>query len=170
MNDVVKLPRLAVAPLAESDLDQAADFLHQSWRATYREVLPPAILAERTGEHFRRHLERRRERCWLAWLGHRLVGLATASANCVEDLWVAERYRRRGVGSALLEAALGHLSGRGFGFAQAGCEDFNRAAVAFFESRGWARIGSEPQQLTPELRVDALVYSLALADRVAATR
>lgn len=162
MSNVIALPRVRLAPLADGDLDAAAVFLHEHWRDTYRTALPPALLAERTVAHFRHHLERRRERCWLAWLDERLVGLATASANCVEDVWVAARYRRRGIGTRLVEMAMAHLRRRGFGFAQAGCEDFNRAAVDFFEALGWARIGSEPQQLTPTLRVEALVFSRPL--------
>jgi len=94
------------------------------------------------------------------------VGYCAVSANCFEDLWVAARHRRRGVGSCLLAAALAELRERGYQNAQAGCEDFNASARAFFVHQGWRVIGAEPQSRTASGRVvQALVYSRAIDTR-----
>jgi ribosomal protein S18 acetylase RimI-like enzyme len=95
----------------------------------------------------------------VAWLGNRPVGLASRQNNCIDELWVARRYRRRGIGRRLLAASLSALRNQGYQFAQAGCEDFNDAAQAFFREAGWRHIGSEPLAIAPGRRIEALVFS-----------
>ncbi len=162
MSDILPLPKLRTTALDLSQLDAAAEFLHRTWRETYRHDLPAGLLAERTLEYFRDYLRDRLNACWLAWFDRRLVGLASVSANCIEDLWVSRRYRRRGIGSQLLAVALEELRRRDFAYAQVGCEGFNRDAVRFFQARDWTLIAAETQELTPALHVEALVFSLPL--------
>lgn len=160
---VTKLPTRSIHPLEERDLDAAAKLLHRCWHDAYRTQLPPRLLAGRTEDYWRDYLAKRLSRTWLARQGDRPAGLVSVSANCVEDLWVARRYRRRGLGRQLLDTALGDLAGHGFAHAQAGCEDFNQDAVAFFGHLGWEEIGREPLLgLVPGRQVTALVYSRPL--------
>jgi ribosomal protein S18 acetylase RimI-like enzyme len=159
---VTALPRVRVEPLSPNDLDKAAVFLLKVWRETYRPTLPGRIVEQRSTGYFRDHLQQRSASCRLAWFGDRLVGLVTTQQNCVDDLWVAQRYRRRRVGTALLQAALDGLRERGYQFAQAGCEDFNRAAIGFFSAAGWDRIGSDSVTLSPGYCVQAMVFSSRL--------
>ncbi|MCB1774409.1 MAG: GNAT family N-acetyltransferase [Gammaproteobacteria bacterium] len=163
---VVALPRVRVEPLDQEDLDMAAVFLLKVWRDTYRRTLPRRIVEERSTGYFRDYLKKRASTCRLAWLGDRLVGLATTQQNCVDDLWVAPRFRRRGIGTALLEAATGGLRERGYQYAQAGCEDFNDSAMAFFDRAGWDCIGGDSITLTPGYRVNAMVFSRRLPGTV----
>jgi len=160
---VIPLPRVRVDLLEEHDLDKAAVFLLKVWRETYRHKLPRHLVEQRSPGYFRDYLGQRAATCRIAWFGDRLVGLVTTRQNCVDDLWVASRYRRRGVGTALLEAAVEGLRQRGYQFAQAGCEDFNQAALAFFDDAGWDRIGNDSITLTPGHCVDAMVFSYRLA-------
>jgi ribosomal protein S18 acetylase RimI-like enzyme len=159
---VVALPSLSIRRLDAASLEEAAGFLHKVWHQTYRDQLPSGLRAQRTQAYFATYLEARASQCWTARMGRRFAGLATVSSNCLEDLWVARRYRRRGIASRLTGAAMSHLAERGFDFAQAGCESFNADAVAFFRAAGWREIGSESLQLVPGRPIDALVFSRPL--------
>lgn len=159
---VITFPNLDIRQLDAASIGQTAEFLHKVWHQTYRTQLPAGLRAQRTLAHFASYLEKRAAQCWVAWMGKRIAGVVTVSSNCVEDLWVARRYRRRGIATRLLETAMGDLGGRGFDFAQAGCEAFNSDAVAFFRAAGWQEIGSEPLYLVPGRPIDALVFSRRL--------
>jgi ribosomal protein S18 acetylase RimI-like enzyme len=159
---VVELPKLRIEPLAEQDLDQAAVFLLKQWRETYRARLPRSLIDARSSGHFRDALSARLPHCRLAWMGSRLAGLVSTQQNCIEDLWVAKRYRRRGIGTQLTAVAVEGLRTRDYQFAQVGCEDFNADAIAFFSKSGWRHIGGEPVQVAPGMQVEALVFSFRL--------
>jgi ribosomal protein S18 acetylase RimI-like enzyme len=157
MDNVVRLPHLRVCGHTPDRGERAAEFLHRNWHETYRRFLPADLRAERSVDYFRHYLADRRNACWLALYGNRLVGLATVSANCVDDLWVGQGYRRRGIGRRLLKAAVAALRENGYESVQAGCEGFNRDALAFFDATGFRQIGVETVTLKPALRVEAIV-------------
>jgi len=162
---VVALPRLSIRELDAASLEQATELLHKIWHQTYRDRLPAGLRAQRTPAYFAAYLEARSAQCWTAWMGKRMAGLVTVSSNCIEDVWVARRYRRRGIAQRLVATALEHLAERGFDFAQAGCESFNSEAVAFFRATAWQVIGSEALDLVPGRPIDALVFSRRLHRR-----
>ena len=112
----------------------------------------------RTPEHVAEEIAMRIGRGWLALPGTRLVGYCATSANCVEDLRVAKRYRRRGIGSGLLERALADLG------AQAGREDFYEPTRQFFQRHGWRMIGAERQYFAAGRAISALESARALHD------
>jgi ribosomal protein S18 acetylase RimI-like enzyme len=53
---------------------------------------------------------------------------------------VAEAFRGRGVGGALLEALLGRARGEGFGALSLSVEDGNDSAVRLYERHGFERL------------------------------
>ncbi len=159
MAEILELPRLELRRGAPNDVQAVAELLHAAWHQTYDRVLPPQLTAPRTRDAFRDEIAQGIDRAWLAWWGPRLVGYMKLTANCVDQLWVAPRHQRRGVGSRLLAQALADFQAAGYQGVQAGCEDFNQAACGFFERQGWRVIGAEPQRLAPGLSIDALVYS-----------
>jgi GNAT superfamily N-acetyltransferase len=162
MQNLIDFPTLKIEILKDEQLDQAAAFLHASWHLAYRHVLPQDLRAERTLEYFLHYISARRKTCWLAWMGNRLIGLATSSGNCIEDMWVSERFQRQGVGSRLVQVVLTHLVLQDYRYAQVGCEDFNQVAVGFFTKAGWRQIGAETVQINPNLHFEALVFSIEL--------
>lgn len=162
MSDVIPLPRLSFRRATRDDLESVAALVHAIWHETYGRTLPRLVVNARTPGHIAEEVGLRIDQGWLALLGTRLVGYCATSANCVEDLWVTKRYRRRGIGSRLLERALADLRERGYRGAQAGCENFNAPARQFFERHGWRAIGAEPQYFAAGQVVSALVYARAL--------
>lgn len=160
MAQVIPFPNLRISPFKDEHLDEATRLMHDEWHETYRDHLPKELVSDRTRDYFRRYLLRHSNTCWVAWQGRSLAGLVAVSVNCIEDLWVGKAYRRRQIGTRLMEAALTHFSVCGFNSAQVGCEGFNQAAIDFFESNGWQMVGSEPVEIAPGSHIDALVYTL----------
>jgi ribosomal protein S18 acetylase RimI-like enzyme len=170
MDNVVEMPRLTVRPGVAEDADRIAALVHGLWHDIYAPHLAREVGEERTEAVVRAEVEPRLDRAWVAWLGDRLVGYCAVSANCIEDLWVAARHQRRGIGSRLMAAALADLREHGYQSVQAGCEDFNAPACAFLEHHGWRVIGTEPQHRAPSGRlVRALVYSREITAGSAST-
>ena len=159
---VVRLVQPRVTPVDDFGLDAATEFALKGWSEAYRSHLPASRLAARTRDDFARHLESRRNGSWVALVNERPAGLLTVHSNCIDDLWVARRYRRRGIATRLLAVALDHLRERGFQFAQAGCEDFHVDGLAFFAAAGWRQIGAETLWTLPGLPVTATVWSRRL--------
>jgi ribosomal protein S18 acetylase RimI-like enzyme len=161
---VIALPTLEIRRLDPASLEAAAALLHKVWHETYRTELPAGLRAQRSEAYFDDYLRDRAERCWVASMGRRLAGLVTTGSNCIDDLWVARRYRRRGVATRLVERASAAIAGQGFDYVQAGCEGFNDDAIALFTALGWQEIGSEPLYLVPGRPIEALVFARRLAD------
>ncbi|MDJ0882277.1 MAG: GNAT family N-acetyltransferase [Gammaproteobacteria bacterium] len=160
--NVIPFPELTIKPLQFEDLDEAADFLYQNWQQLYKKHLNDNILKQRTSSFFREYLQRKIGIAWIAWMGKDLAGLLTVSSNCIDDLWVKPSYQRKKIGTKLVEQSIIHFNKRGFTTAQAGCENFNRHAIAFFEAMEWKRIGSQALYATGNGDVDALVYSIKI--------
>ena len=163
MTKTVHIAPLRIAPLEPDQVDRAVALRGVLWHAAYGPILPTRLAEQRTEDHFRSHLESRAGNSWLAWSGDRLVGLCTTSSNCIDDVWVSQQHRRRGIASRLIATACRHLAQRGFRAAQAGCEDFNLAASALFEHLGWRRVGSELVHIAPGMRHEAIVYTRPLS-------
>ena len=163
MTKIVHFPQLSVQRLDKERIDEASTLLHSVWHATYRGHLPAPIVSERTRDHFRLHLQRRASNSWLALVGDRVVGVCTCLMNCIDDLWVSQQYRRRGIASGLVEAACGQLARHGFHGAQIGCEDFNTAGIALLEHLGWQKAGAELVQVSPDVCFEALIYTCSLS-------
>ena len=155
---VITLPSITVSELTGESLPVASDLMHRNWHRLYAGQLPAAIVRQRSREHFDRYLSGRIGQAWLAWRGDSPAGLVTLTSNCIDELWVEQRWRRRGIGSKLLETALGQLRQKGFSGAQAGIESGNQPAAAFYAAARWRRIGSERIRLQEGLAIEAEVY------------
>jgi GNAT superfamily N-acetyltransferase len=162
LNNIVAFPGIRIEPFTDANLNACSAFLHKCWHQNYASELPAEIVEQRTLEHFRHYLTPKQGICWVAFSAKRVVGLISVSSNCVEDLWVDDRFQHRKLGSRLLDIALHHFRQKGFQSAQVGCESFNHNMVTFFTAKGWHQIGSEPVNITAALPVEALVFSTRL--------
>jgi GNAT superfamily N-acetyltransferase len=83
-------------------------------------------------------------------------GIWLAAEDCwLEDLFVTEAARGRGVGAGLVEAAIARAAGRGCRRVELDVSDGNPAALALYERFGFAT-GKEPgtRDLLMRLRLD----------------
>lgn len=162
MSNVIPIPRLVVRRGVSDDREAVVTLVEAVWHDTYHNHLPPKWLQQRDRQFFADLAGDPAEQGWVAELGERVVGYGRVAANCIDQLWVSAAARRRGVASALLGPMLASIRERGFGFAQAGCEDFNTPARRFLEAKGWELIHAEPQQLGAGRACDALVHAIKL--------
>jgi len=70
-----------------------------------------------------------------------LVGRRIEDQSEVLNLAVGKKHRRKGQGTALLEAALEHFASRGGNRVYLEVRESNTAAIAFYERHGFARTG-----------------------------
>lgn len=166
---VARFPRVSLRTLEDRDIETAAKLIHRCWHDAYRRHLPPRLLSGRTLDFWSDYLAQRLTRTWFARIGDRPAGIVSASSNCIDDLWVLPRYRKRGLGGQLLAAVLNDMAERGFQHAQVGCEDFNQDTLAFFRHSGWIELGREPLLgLVPGRQIEAVVFSKSLASEIVA--
>lgn len=162
MSKVIGFPALSIATPQAGDLGAIAALVHRVWHTSYDRILPPALCAERTPARFRELIAGRLPQASIARLGHHIVGYCDHVANCIDGVWVDEKYRRRGIGSRLLAAQLEQLRRGGMLSAQAGCESFNTAAVGFFARHDWYVLEETVEQVTDEMTVAIIVFGHAL--------
>lgn len=161
---ILDLPKLDIRPLYEEDIEQVAELMYSQWRAQYAGRLPDELVQQRTAEFFKNYLNHEaRHQTRVAWLGKRCVGMVSIAANCIEELWILVKYRRRGIGSKLLQQALQQIASHGFRQAQIGVEDFNHNAIRFLQAREWKMLASQSIPLTDELVTHALVFAVPVA-------
>ena len=154
---VVAFPTLRIVPYRQEYLLSTVELIHSLWHLTYSDVLPEELLDQRTTEYFEGYITSFAKTCWLAFKGQDIAGVLIITSNCIDALWVSEKYQRQKVGTALIDKAFKEIALKGHDSVQVGCESFNVAAVTFFQSLGWRQIASEPLKITPGHEIHALV-------------
>jgi len=161
--DVIPLPQLEIRRGRPTDVAAVINLVESIWMEIYAPHLSPQQIPVRGAPYFSDLAGNPGSNSWVALRGSQYLGYGQISANCVEQLWVTARARRRGIGSRLLAQMLKTIRARGFAYAQMGCEDFNAPALAFLDTLGWQPIGTVEQSLGPGRFCQALVYSKSLA-------
>lgn len=164
-SNVIPIPPLEIRSGRPTDAHALRQLVQSVWMEIYAPFLSPERVQACGSEYFAELVGDPAANGWLAVRGNRYLGYGRINANCVDQLWVSARVRRRGIGNLLLTRMLSTIGARGFAQAQAGCEDFNTGAVAFLEADGWERVGSVEQELGASRFCRALVYSRALTNR-----
>jgi GNAT superfamily N-acetyltransferase len=131
----------------------------EAWREGFVPILPREFRlpdAESFGPRLAEALRGEGVYSTLALEGDRLVGWVTYGANRdhdarpedgeVRSIFVHPEAWRTGVGSSLLEHALGALSEQGYGAATLWSFDVNGRANGFYESHGFERDGGEQRR------------------------
>jgi ribosomal protein S18 acetylase RimI-like enzyme len=124
----------------------------RSWRATYAGLLPDAIIDDvvnaRTAraERWRAHLAEPEEGrgAFVATVEGQVAGFVfwgsdqTLQTAEVHAIYVDPRVTGRGIGRALLDAAVGDIAARRFGSITLWVLDSNERARGFYEAAGWS--------------------------------
>lgn len=160
---IIEFPKIEVRSGLSDDRKAVLELVRAVWMEVYGGQGIGGLGFSDREEHLNELIGDPADSGWVATLGHRVIGYCKVNSNCVEQLWIAERFRRRGMGRRLLRMATEDILHRGFRFAQAGCEDFNPAALSFLRSQGWKVISHESQPLQGGKRCLILIHSLDLA-------
>jgi GNAT superfamily N-acetyltransferase len=158
MSTLIEFPNLSIESPQSSDIEIVADLVNQIWHETYDAHLPPDICAERVPAVFADIFKSRMNTSSIARLGTSIIGYADTVSNVIDNLWVDERYRRRGIGSKLLQAQLEKLKAKGLQSAQAGCETFNKSAIGFFENHDWQVLDETVEAIATGVNIGVIVY------------
>jgi len=170
-----------VVPVRSATVDDGpaiAAVKWRSWRLAYRGIVPDAFLADLAvvpppHDWMRRLAERPRRSAILVagrsgsvvgltevrpWEGDDLDGACTGQIRvCYVDPLVA----RRGIGTALLDAAITHARTSGLEDLRLWVAERNVTARRFYEAGGWRTDGARMRsELTPEVAMDEVRYRL----------
>ena len=74
---------------------------------------------------------------WIASSGHEIVGVLLTKDEWIDDLWVRQDHRGRGLGTKLLQYGEMEVAGRHHGESRLRVVKANRNAVSFYVKYGW---------------------------------
>jgi ribosomal protein S18 acetylase RimI-like enzyme len=82
------------------------------------------------------------------------VGVGITDQDSINDLWLLPKFRRQGIGSALLTLLEAQISERGFRHATLRAVAENQTARKFYSSQGWQELQIYPHEKWGFLMVD----------------
>jgi ribosomal protein S18 acetylase RimI-like enzyme len=127
-------------PATLADVDAIAGVWHRGWRDGHLGHVPEALLPHRGRAAFERRVPPRVPGTTVATLDGEIVGFVTVHEDEVEQLYVAEEARGRGIADALLRHAERIIAGR-FESAWLAVVSGNARARRFYERNGWRDAG-----------------------------
>ena len=163
MDNVILFPALRTDKPGEADIPAIAELVNDCWHEVYDNHLPPELTRQRTPEAFSKLLAPKLDNATVARKGDVIIGYADHLSNCIDNLWVINRYRRQGIGKLLLDVQLDELKRKGMNSVQAGCESFNDAAIGFYGHHGWHVIDEAVETIVPGLDVGVITYGYRIA-------
>ena len=146
-----------------SDLPAIATLVNDCWHEVYDAYVPRVLCRQRTPDAFIALLRPQLANATIVRKGGKIIAYADHMCNCVDNLWVKKKYRRRGIGKRLLEMQLKELKLKGMDSVQAGCESFNEPAIGFYDDRGWHVIDETVETIVPGLDVGVITYGYRIA-------
>jgi GNAT superfamily N-acetyltransferase len=156
------MPQLEIRRGRSSDTEALRIMVQSVWMEIYAPQLSEERIEACGADYFADLVGDPSVNGWLAVRGDQYLGYGQINANCIDQLWVSARVRRRGIGTRLLTQMLDAIGTRGFAHAQIGCEDFNTGALNFLHALGWEPVGSAEQGLGAGRFCKALIFSKAL--------
>ncbi len=150
----------------ERDLPALATLWHEGWRDAHEALVPPALSADRTPEHFRRRLAAALADLRVAGPIGAPRGFFLLEGTELSQLYVARAARGTGLAAAMIAEAEARLASFGVERAWLACAVGNDRAARFYERRGWARGRIEASEVALEhgtMRIDVWIYEKQLA-------
>jgi GNAT superfamily N-acetyltransferase len=123
------------------DVDAIASLWHDGWRDGHLGHVPEAIYQHRRLIEFQKRVPPRIPATTVASLASRVVGFVTVHDDEVEQVYVAENARGRGVATPLLRHAEQRIAAR-FDAAWLAVVAGNARARRFYERNGWRDAGA----------------------------
>ena len=91
---------------------------------------------------------------WLAYSDGELVAVLNTAKEWVDDLWIAQRARRAGLGIKLMNLAEQEIRDRGFSTGRLAVVSSNQAAISFYTACGWMEVRQSPHASLPTLMTE----------------
>jgi len=156
-----------IAPVIRSgrpgDTAAVVALLHETFEDTWRPELTPSAIAAYYGDRVAERFVEERVRTFLvADAGGEVAGMISREGGFIDALHVGARYRRRGIGRALVEAAEVAMRADGVPCAVLETDTFNRASQALYEALGY-RETSRYQDTEWNSGLTTIRYEKALA-------
>jgi ribosomal protein S18 acetylase RimI-like enzyme len=102
---------------------------------------------------------------WVAVEGETLVGTVLTRAKWIEDLWVINSFRGRGIGRQLLLRGEAEIVERGYRTLRLRMVKANKRALAFYRRVGW-HVGREfPHEALPFIKMVELSKKVDESER-----
>ncbi|MFO0683730.1 MAG: GNAT family N-acetyltransferase [Sandaracinus sp.] len=150
----------------ERDLRALAALWHEGWRDAHGALVPPALSADRTPEHFRRRLAAALADLRVAGPIGAPRGFFLLEGAELSQLYVDRTARGTGLAAALIAEAEARLAAFGVERAWLACAVGNHRAARFYEKCGWSRTRIEPSEVTlahGTMQIDVWIYEKHLA-------
>ena len=156
-----------IRPAAVADAEAIGAVQRRAWVHAYADILDVEDLSPAIGDaaRWREALAEDGLPTWVWDQDGRIAGFAAAGRSCDGDMapdvgevfaiYVDPPAQGAGVGSALLDHAVGWLRDAGFRAAVLWTFEANGGARAFYEHRGWRLVAPDPQHVdrwAPEVR------------------
>ena len=147
-----------IVPLTGANQVVAASrVIKQCWQETYRGILPEDQLKQLDTRVWQQTLVRPGRQNLVALINERIVGVVSygepRQAEYFAEGWgelmsiyVLAKYQGKGIGTALMQAALQELGKQGFDHVALWVESDNSPAIGFYESSGWQKTGVQQLQ------------------------
>jgi len=144
---------IRVVDASISDIPSIHDFVLAAWKEAgpaawgWTGATEESVQELASPEHLLRLISNPNVRIFLATEGQQIVGFAAnrkETETIVElvGIIVSERLTGRGIGTALMNAAIRAASAAGFAGITVKTETFNQRAIGFYEANGFRRSGS----------------------------
>ena len=138
---------MLVRAASPAELDALATIWHEGWRDAHLAIVPEALAAARTLDSFRKRLGEALASIRVVGPIGGPLGFVIVKGHELYQLYVSTHARRGGVASALMDDAEQQLKAAGVSVAWLACAIGNHRAAAFYEKRGWTRVGMMINQL-----------------------
>jgi len=127
----------AIRPARADDHPAILKLWHQGWHEAHAHLVPPALLAFRTPEHFSVWLEECTDAFYVADDNGVVGGFVSVKGSEVVKLYVAADARGGGIAARLLAHGEAVLAEAGVAEAMLLCTAGNRRAERFYARNGW---------------------------------
>jgi ribosomal protein S18 acetylase RimI-like enzyme len=144
------MDRISSIPIRQaqaSDMPRLKAIMRDSFERTWLPVLAPAAAVNyRLEDRGARYIEAELDRLIVAEVAGVVAGFVHWERDFVEGLHVHHDYRRRGVGSTLMDCAERAMFEQGFAEARLETDSFNVASQAFYLGRNYAEQSRYPDE------------------------
>jgi len=130
-----------------AELDALARIWHDGWHEAHDALVAPELIALRTLDNFRHRLAKDLPDLRVIGPAGAPRGFCMINEDELYQLYVAAEARHAGAASRLIADGEARLVARGVRRAWLACAIGNDRAAAFYEKRGWQRVGVMPNRV-----------------------